>query len=51
MLVKQGLCRLDTNESFLYNVSFNVDIVECIIFIGKGIQPNKHAIFSSFIIF
>ena len=42
---KEDSCRLDNTESFLYTVSCNVDIVECIIFIGLGIPPNKHAIF------
>ena len=46
MLIKQDSCRLDDTESFLYyTVSCNVEIDECIIFIGKGILPNKHAIF------
>ena len=45
MFVKQDSCRLNNTESFLYTVSCNVDIVECIIFIGKGIPPNKHALF------
>ena len=43
MLVKQDSCRFDNTESFLYTVSCKVDIVECIIFIGKQIPPNKHA--------
>ena len=30
MLVKQDSCRLDNTESFLYTVSCNVGIVECI---------------------
>ena len=42
MLIKQDSCRLNNTDSFLYTVSYNVDIVECIIFIGKGIPPNKH---------
>ena len=42
MLVKQDSCRLNNTQSFLYKVSCNVDIVECIILIGKGIPPNKH---------
>ena len=45
MLVKQDSCRLNNSESFLYNVSCNIDIVECNIFIGKGIPPDKHANF------
>ena len=45
MLVKQDSCRLDNRESFLYTISCNVDIVECIIFIWKGIPPNRHAFF------
>ena len=49
MLVKQDSCRLNNTESFLYTVSCNVDIVACILVIGKGIPPNKHAIFLSFI--
>ena len=36
----------------MYTVSCNVDIVECIIVIGKGIPHNKHANFCLiFIIF
>ena len=45
MLVKQDSCRLNNTESFLYTVSCNVGIVECIIVIGKRILPNKHANF------
>ena len=45
MLVKHDLCRLTNTESFLYTISCNVDIVECIIAIGKGILPHKHAKF------
>ena len=45
MFVKQDSCRLNNTESFLYTVSCKIDIVECIICIGKGIPPNKHAIF------
>ena len=45
MLVKQDPCILNNTESFLYTSSCNVDIVECIIFIGKAIPPNKHASF------
>ena len=44
MLVKQDSCRLNNTETFLYTVFCNVDIVDCIIFIGKGIPPKKHAI-------
>ena len=44
MLVKQDLCRLNNTDSY-YTVSCNFEIVECIIFIGKGIPPNKHANF------
>ena len=43
MLVKEDLCRLNNTELFLYTVFCNVDIVERIIFIGKGILPKKHA--------
>ena len=43
MLVKQDSCRLNNTGSFLYTVFRNVDIVECIIFIGKEIRPKKHA--------
>ena len=51
MLVKHDSCRLNSAESFLYTVSCNVAVVECIIFfIGKGIPPHKHANFFSFII-
>ena len=42
---KAGLTRLNNTESFLYTVSCSVDIVACFIVIGKGIPPNKHAIF------
>ena len=45
MFVKQDSSRSNNTESFLYTVSCNVDIVECIIFIRKGIPPNKHAMF------
>ena len=45
MLVKHEACSLNNTESFLYTVSCNIDIVECIIVIGKDIQPIKHAIF------
>ena len=45
MLVKHDSCRLNNTESFLYTISCNVDIVEFIINIGKGIQPHKHANF------
>ena len=45
MLIKQVSCRLNNTELFLYSVSCNVDIAECIIFFGKGIPPNKHVIF------
>ena len=45
MLIKQDSSRLNNTESFLYTVSCNVGIVECIMFLGKGIPPNKHAIF------
>ena len=48
MLLKQDSCRLNDTESFLCTVSCSVDIVECIVFIGKGITPNKHAIFFVF---
>ena len=44
MLVKQDSCRLNNTDSY-YTVSCNFEIVECIIFIGKGIPPNKHANF------
>ena len=50
MLVKHDSCRLNNTESFLYTISCNVDIVACIIVIGKGIPPHKHANFLSFII-
>ena len=45
MLVKHDSCRLKNTESFLYTISCKVDIVECIIVIGKVIPPHKHAIF------
>ena len=45
MLVKHDSCRLNNTESFLYTISCNVDIGECIIVIGKWISPYKHAIF------
>ena len=45
MLVKHDSCRLNNTESFLYTISCNVDIVECIIVIGKGIPPHKYANF------
>ena len=45
MLVKHDSCRLNNTESFLYNISCNVDIVECIIVIGNVIPPRKHAYF------
>ena len=45
MLIKQDSCRSNNTESFLYTISCNVDIAECIIFIGKGSPPNKHANF------
>ena len=45
MLVKQDSCRLNNSESFLYNVSCNVDIVKFNIFIGRGIPPDMHANF------
>ena len=51
MLVKQDSCRLNNTKSFLYTVSCSVNIVECFIFIGKGIPPNKHAIFCLLSIF
>ena len=44
MLVKEDSCRLNNTDSY-YTVSCNFEIVECIIFIGKGIPPNKHANF------
>ena len=47
-MVKQDSCRINYTESFLYTVSCNVDIVECIIVIGKGIPPNKPANFCLF---
>ena len=34
---------VNNTESFLYTVFCNVDIVECTIFIGKGITPKRHA--------
>ena len=43
MLVKQDSCRLNNTDSLLYTVFRNFDIIECIIFIGKGILPKKHA--------
>ena len=42
MFVKHDSCRLNNTESFLYTISCNVDIVEFIIVIGKGISPHKH---------
>ena len=45
MLVKHDSCRLNNTESFLYTISCNVDIVECIIVIGKGIPPHTNANF------
>ena len=45
ILVNQDSCRLNNIESSLYTASCNVDIVDCIIFIGKGIPPNTHANF------
>ena len=45
MLVKQDSFRLNNTDAFLYTVSCNVGIVECITFIGKVILPNKHAHF------
>ena len=53
MLVKQDSSRLSNTEPFLYStLSCNFDIVECIIVIGKGNPPNKHANFCLiFIIF
>ena len=45
MLVKHDSCRLNNTESFLYTISCNVDIVECITVIGKGIPPHKPANF------
>ena len=48
MLVKQDPCRLNNTESFLYTASYNVDIVESIIFTGKRILSNKHAHFFRF---
>ena len=45
MLVKHDSCRLNNTESFLYNISCNVDIVECIIVIGNVFPPHKHANF------
>ena len=47
MLVEQDSCRLNNAESFLYTFSCIFDIVGCIIVIGRGIPPNKHAIFLS----
>ena len=40
MLVKQDPCRLNNTGSFLYTVSCNVDTVECIIFVRKGIPSH-----------
>ena len=45
MLVKQDACRLNNTAPFLCTVSCNVDTVECIIFVGKGIPSKKHAKF------
>ena len=45
MFVKQDSSRLNNTESFLFTASCTVDVVECIIFLGKGIPPNKHAHF------
>ena len=45
ILVKQDSCRLNNTASFLCTVFCNLDIVECIFVIGKGISPNKHANF------
>ena len=46
MLVKQDLCRLNNTEHFYILFCFlQCYIVECIIVIGKGIPPNKHANF------
>ena len=47
MLIKQDSCRLDDTD---FTVSCNFEIVECIIFIGRGILSNKRANFLSFII-
>ena len=45
MLVKQDSCRFNNTGSFLYTVSCKIDIVVCIIFIGREIPPNKHSNF------
>ena len=51
MSVKHDLFRLDRNGSFIYTISCNVDNVECIIVIGKGIPPTKYAKFCLFSFF
>ena len=48
VLVNYDSCRLNNTESFLYTVSCNVGMVECIIVIRKRIPPNKHANFCLF---
>ena len=50
MMVKQDSCRLNNTDSFLYTVFRNVDIVECIVFIGKGILPKSSLIYVIIII-
>ena len=45
MFIKHESCRLNNTESFLYTISCNVDIAECIIVIWKGSPPHKHANF------
>ena len=50
MLVKHDSCRFNDTESFLYTFSCNVDIIECIIVIGKGIRPISMLILSYHIV-
>ena len=51
MLVKHDSCRLINTESSLYTISCNVDTVECVFVIGKGIPPHKYANFCILLFF